>query len=82
MSPDDDIKHFLVTYDIDAGRADVQQFGTDYDKALHAYDEAEQDTRDRPNIEVVLLSADSLQTIKQTHASYFERRDLDELLPA
>jgi hypothetical protein len=82
MSPADDIKHFLVTYDIDAGHADVQQFGTDYDKALRAYDEAEQDTRDRPNIEVVLLSADSLQTIKQTHSSYFERRDLDELLPA
>jgi hypothetical protein len=77
-----DIKHFLVTYDIDAGRAEVRQFGTDYDEALRAYDQAERDTRNRPNIEVVLLSADSLQTIKRTHSSYFEHRRLDELLPA
>jgi hypothetical protein len=76
-----DIKHFLVTYDIDAGRAEVRQFGTDYDEALRAYDQAEQDTHNRLNIEVVLLSADSLQTIKRTHSSYFEHRRLDELLP-
>jgi hypothetical protein len=82
MSRADDIKHFLVTYDIDAGRAGVRQFGTDYDKALRAYDKAEQDARDRPKIEVVLLSADSLETVKSTHSSYFEPKSLDELLPA
>ena len=77
-----DIKHFLVIYDIDAGQPEVKQFGTDYDAALRAYDECEHDVRDRPNIEVVLLSAESLETIKRTHSSYFESGRLDELLPA
>ena len=30
----------------------------------------------------VLLSADSLETIKLTHSSYFEPKSLDEMLPA
>jgi hypothetical protein len=77
-----DIKHFLVIYDIDASQAEVKEFGTDYDKALNAYDQFEQDARNRQNIEVVLLSAESLQTIKRTHSSYFESGRLDELLPA
>jgi hypothetical protein len=29
-----------------------------------------------------LLSADSLETIKLTHSSYFEPKSLDELMPA
>lgn len=77
-----DIKHFLVIYDTDASRVQVREFGTDYDDALRAYDQCEQDTRDRPNLEVVLLSAESLETIKRTHSSYFESGRLDELLPA
>ncbi len=77
-----DIKHFLVIYDIDASQAEVKEFGTDYDKALNAYDQFEQDARNHQNIEVVLLSAESLQTIKRTHSSYFESGRLDELLPA
>ena len=77
-----DIKHFLVIYDIDASKAEVQEFGTDYDEALRAYDQSEQDARAHTNIEVVLLSAESLDTIKRTHSSYFESGRLDELLPA
>jgi len=77
-----DIKHFLVIYDIGAGKAEVREFGTDYDGALRAYDECEHEARDRANIEVVLLSAESLDTIKRTHSSYFESGRLDELLPA
>ena len=30
----------------------------------------------------VLLSADSLETIKRTHSSYFETRTFEQLLPA
>jgi hypothetical protein len=79
----DDIKHFLVIYDITAGNARIRQFGTDYDKALRAYDEAERDARGRSDVDVVLLSADSLATIKRTHSSYFKTTtSLEELLPA
>jgi hypothetical protein len=81
MSPDD-IKHFLVTRDIACRRTEVQEFGTDYDVAQQVYKEAEQRDRLRPELDVVLLSADSLETIKQTHSSYFETKSLDELLPA
>ncbi len=82
MSPDDDIKHFLVTRDVAREQTTVIKFGTDYEAAQHAYQEAEQKARGRRDLDVVLLSADSLETIKLTHSSYFERKPLDELLPA
>jgi hypothetical protein len=31
---------------------------------------------------VVLLSTESLETIKRTHSSYFDMTSLDKLLPA
>jgi hypothetical protein len=82
MSPADDIKHFLVTRDVTRRKTTVVEFGTDYEVAQHAYQEAEQQARGRKDLDVVLLSADSLETIKLTHASYFEPKSLDELLPA
>lgn len=66
------IKHFLVIYDIAHSRADVEAFGTDYAAALAAYEAAEQEHRDRDDVDIVLLGADSLETIKKTHSSYFE----------
>jgi hypothetical protein len=74
MAPEK-IKHFLVVYDIPAGRADVGEFGTDYDAALRAYDAAEEAYRDDPDHEVVLLGSDSLETLKKTHSSYFDLGD-------
>jgi hypothetical protein len=39
--------------------------------------------RDRSDFDVVLLSADSLETIKRTHSSYFDTREsFEALLPA
>jgi hypothetical protein len=82
MSPAD-INHFLIVYDIPSAHADVRPYGTDYDAALDAYDQAEQDAQDRSDVEVVLLSADSLETIKRTHSSYFNTSDsFERLLPA
>jgi hypothetical protein len=82
MSPGD-IKHFLIVYDIPSAHADVRPHGTDYDAALEAYEQAEQEVRDRSDVEVVLLSADSLETIKRTHSSYFTPREsFEALLPA
>lgn len=82
MSPTDDIKHFLVTRDTKLRRTEVEDFGTDYDAAQVAYQKAEQQASDHPELDVVLLSADSLDTVKRTHSSYFEPKSLDELLPA
>lgn len=83
MSPDE-IKHFLVTYDLATGKTKVQPFGTDYGAAQAAYAEAERENADDEKLDIVLLSADSLETIKQTHSSYFNggNRELKELLPS
>lgn len=78
----EEIKHFLITRDVTRNKTTVKAFGTDYDAAQHAYQEAELQARGRFDLDVVLLSADSLETIKSTHSSYFERKSLDELLPA
>jgi len=80
MSPADDIKHFLVTRDMTRRKTAVVELGTDYEAAQYAYQEAEQQARGLPHLDVVLLSSDSLETIKQTHSSYFEPKSLDELL--
>jgi hypothetical protein len=82
MAPDEDILHFLVTRDVSRRVTDVEEFGTDYDAAQEAYQRAEQRVGRRTDLDVVLLSADSLDTIKRTHSSYFETTSLDDLLPA
>jgi hypothetical protein len=83
MSPDE-IKHFLVSYDLATGKTKVEPFGTDYDAAQAAYAEAEQANGFDADFDIVLLSADSLETIKKTHSSYFSNgaNRLEELLPS
>lgn len=81
--PENDIQHFLVIYDVEAGKASVTSFGTDYDAAITAYSEAEDGARDRGGLDIVLLSADSLETVKRTHSSYFDVNGVtfESLLP-
>jgi hypothetical protein len=82
LSPKD-IKHFLVVYDLAAGEATVREFGTDYDAALSACAEAEEDLSNRGVYDIVLIGSDSLETIKRTHSSYFHTEDsFESLLPA
>lgn len=81
MNPDE-IKHFLVSFDPSSGKTDVQPFDTDYDGAIAAYSKAERANRGG-NLDIVLLGADSLETIKKTHSSYFNGGlvRLEDLLP-
>lgn len=65
-------------------RLDGLKFGTDYEAAQAAYAEAELANGDvDATLDIVLLSADSLETIEQTHSSYFggDSKKLEELLP-
>lgn len=78
----DAIKHFLVVYNRTAGRTKVREFGADYDAAQRAYEAAERDTWSHPDVDVVLLSADSLATVKHTHSSWFGVRNGAGLLAA
>jgi len=80
MSPDE-IQHFLVSFDPSTGETDVRSFGNDYDAAQIAYAEAERADGLNGNLDIVLLSADSLATIEKTHSSYFSGgASLEELL--
>jgi hypothetical protein len=79
---DVDIKHFLVVYDLAEAKAKVESFGTDYDRALAAYAKAEADFANRDTYDIVLLGADSIETIKRTHSSYFHTEEtFESLLP-
>ena len=69
---DKNVNHFLIVYNIPNRLADVVSFGVDYHAAVDAYDHAEEEHRDDPDIEVVLLGSDSIDTLKRTHSSYFE----------
>jgi hypothetical protein len=77
-----DIKHFLVVYNLAEGKAVVEQFDTDYDAALKAYAAAEEDFANRETFDIVLIGADSLETIERTHSSYFHTEEtFESLLP-
>jgi hypothetical protein len=74
MSPKD-IRHFLLIFDVKARELHVEEYGTDYAAALSAYDEREKEYREAGRVEdfdIVLLGADSLETVKKTHSSYFD----------
>ena len=46
--------------------------GATMSRALVAYNEAEEAHRDDPDVEVVLLGSDSIETLERTHSSYFQ----------
>lgn len=78
-----DIRHFLVVFDISRGKARVRDFGTDYGGAIEAYAEIEGEMDGREDLDIVLLGADSLETVRRTHSSYFETGEsFESLLPA
>lgn len=65
-----EIQHFLLIYRVPEGHAEVMPFGDDYDAALVAYNEAEEEHRGEDDVEVVLFGSDSLATLERTHSSY------------
>lgn len=68
------MKHFLIIYDRTAAKLlELREFSdSERDAASAARLEADKRTKTQPNIEVVILTSDSLQTIKKTHAGYFK----------
>lgn len=64
---------FLLVYDLDqqALVGDPREYA-DPAEAAAAYAELEQEHRSDKNLEIVLIGADSLETIKSTHGNYFE----------
>jgi hypothetical protein len=65
--------HFLLVYDLDRQElvGDPREFSKPAEAAA-AYAELEQRHQGDPNLEIVLIGADSLETIKSTHGNYFD----------
>ena len=67
------IEHFLIVFDHQAGRLlAAEPFGADSDRAVAAYAEKEDEFQNQPMVEIVLIGSDSLETVKKTHANYFD----------
>jgi spore cortex formation protein SpoVR/YcgB (stage V sporulation) len=64
--------NFLVVYNRRTGEVSIQEFSADQDReAIRARFEAEAQHRGEPDIEVVVLNADSEDTLRRTHGRYF-----------
>jgi hypothetical protein len=70
-------QYFLLIYDLDSRALQHEAFGRDHTAAAERYSELELAHRDNDQIEVVLVGADSFDTIKRTHSHYFVERDED-----
>lgn len=68
MGPD---RYFILIYDVPSRELEVHEFEENYDGAVDAYGRFERQHRDDASIEVVLVGADSIETIHKTHSHYF-----------
>lgn len=68
--------HFLLTYDRSERRLVNMERFHNGKKAVDTYGEREREYADRPQIEVVLLGADSEDAIRVTHPVYFRTEPL------
>jgi hypothetical protein len=66
------LQHFLLVYDLNAQGLIAQDQFEDGAEAARAYAEYERKYQGRDDLEIVLVGADSIETIRQTHAHYFE----------
>lgn len=67
----DPTHYYLLVYELETSSLDVTDYGRNVAAAAAEYDRRERQYRDRPEIEVVLVGADSLETVKKTHSHYF-----------
>jgi len=79
-----ELSQFLIVFNHERGalHQDVTVF-VDPAEALRAYDAAERHFDEQAHVEVVLIGSDSLDTVRRTHANYFDgTAALERLLPA
>ena len=69
----DSTLHFLLVFDHAQGSLlDMLEFGSDGDRAVEAYAAKEKEFQGRSDVEIVLIGSDSFDTVKLTHANYFD----------
>lgn len=64
--------HFLLVYDRSQQRLVFEQPYADPTEALRAYEEMEERHRHETDKEIVLVGADSIETVRLTHGNYFD----------
>lgn len=64
--------HFLLVYDLRLQGLRSQQAFAKADEATLAYQRLELQYRADPEVEIGLVGADSIDTIRRTHGHYFE----------
>jgi GMP synthase-like glutamine amidotransferase len=67
------IKHFLLVFDHEQGQLiEEKHFQENAEQALEAYAAKEKEHREDRMIEIVLIGSDSIETVKLTHANYYD----------
>ncbi len=66
------LKHFLLIFDHAVGQLLSHEEFDDSTQALAAYEEAEARFDVPTRVEVVLIGSDSFDTVRETHANYFD----------
>lgn len=64
--------NFLLVYDRAQGKLIFQKPYDDAAEAVHAYEAMEEKHHDQKNMEIVLVGADSIETVMTTHGNYFD----------
>lgn len=64
-------RYFILIYDIPSRALEIHDFEEDFEVAADAYTRFELEHRDDRSVEVVLVGADSIETIHRTHSHYF-----------
>lgn len=63
--------YFILIYNVPSRQLEIHEFGGDYDAAAEVYSRIELEHREDGSMEVVLVGADSIETIHKTHSHYF-----------
>lgn len=67
------INNCLIVYDRATGQQlSLEEFGGDSVAAVRRYQELEKENLANPRMDIVLVGSDSLDTVRVTHASYFQ----------
>lgn len=74
------MRHYLLIYDRSTGKIIRHQEYGEAESALKARFNAEREYAEQPEIEVVVLGAESWESLTRTHARYF--KDVQELARA
>jgi hypothetical protein len=69
------LTHFLIVFDRATSRLVSKTSYSEEEDAMAEFSKAERANYGNEDIEVVLLSADSIETLEKTHGHYFSGKD-------